>query len=293
MNGLLLVDKPSGPSSFEMVRLSRRAARTRKVGHAGTLDPLASGLLVVCIDGGTKLVPFLMDSPKVYEAEIALGAGTDTDDSQGRTVERAPVPSLEPATVEAMLARFTGRIEQVPPAYSALKRNGEALYKKARRGERIEVEARDIFIESIEIIDLVQDRISLRVTCGKGTYIRALARDLARSLGTVGHLTGLRRFSTSGFQVARAATPDRIRAAGAAGELQKLIIPLAEALPHWPRVHLSTEEETLVTNGNPVPLPESVDASAARVLLLRNNGDLAALARLEQNRLQPFRVFNS
>ena len=151
MDGILLIDKPSGPTSFEVIRAVRKSLRVRRVGHAGTLDPLASGLVVVCIGKGTRLVPYLMEGSKRYSAEITLGAFTDTDDTEGRVIDTAEVPKLSAAGVEEACARFIGKISQVPPVYSAIKRDGEALYKKARRGEAVTPEPREVEIFGIAV----------------------------------------------------------------------------------------------------------------------------------------------
>ena len=167
MNGLILVDKPSGPTSFDVVRAVRRAANQRKVGHTGTLDPLASGLIVVCLGQGTKLVPFLMDSQKRYLAGVVLGAETDTDDALGEVTQEASVPELQRELLTSVLREFVGCIQQVPPMFSALKKNGEPLYRKARRGESVAPDAREVEINRLDLVRITDDGFDLDIRCGK------------------------------------------------------------------------------------------------------------------------------
>ncbi|HUT78949.1 MAG TPA: tRNA pseudouridine(55) synthase TruB, partial [Polyangia bacterium] len=187
------MDKPVGPTSFAAVQIVRRAFGLRAAGHAGTLDPRASGLLVLCVGRATRLADMLMDGDKIYRASVRLGVETDTDDTEGRPVATAPVPALDRVRVEAVLESFIGRIEQIPPAFSAIKRHGQPLYRRARRGEELSPEPRPVTIHRIDLIGMREDGLELEVECGKGTYIRALARDLGRSLGPRGHLAALRR----------------------------------------------------------------------------------------------------
>ncbi|MCP4676823.1 MAG: tRNA pseudouridine(55) synthase TruB [Deltaproteobacteria bacterium] len=293
MDGILLIDKPSGPTSFDIVRAVRRAANERKVGHAGTLDPLASGLLVVGIRQGTKLIQFLMDSEKRYLAEVALGDETDTDDALGVVTQEKPVPSISRDMLEDTLAGFIGKIKQTPPKYSALKEGGEPLYRKARRGENVTPKTREVEIRSIELTDLSERRFSIDVRCGKGTYIRALARDVARSLGTLGHLTALRRIETSGFRVDEAMPLADLESASKHERLVKKVISLAEALPALPKIILSPEDETKIRHGQPMlvaEVPKAIDlADGTHVSLLTKENNLCAIARLDGDQLRPVR----
>jgi tRNA pseudouridine55 synthase len=295
MNGVLLIDKPSGPTSFDVVRAVRRLLDERRVGHAGTLDPLASGLLVVGIGQGTKLIPFLMDSEKRYLARVALGAQTDTDDVSGEITHRAPVPKIEEEELRNRLKGFIGRIRQVPPVYSALKKNGEPLYRKARRGEEIALEAREVAIHNIEIVELEADVFSIDVRCGPGTYMRSLARDVAIALGTRGHLKSLRRTDTSGFNVEEALCFGDFESARGRDGIKDRVIPLSGVLRSAPKLSLSKEEQALVANGQPVALAnleDSVDAPLnSHVRLLDGDDRLVAVARREEHCLKPVRVF--
>lgn len=200
MDGLLYVDKPAGITSHDVVGVVRRAARSRRVGHAGTLDPFATGLLVLGIGNCTRLLPYIVGEPKVYDAVIRLGAETDTDDATGRiTVERA-VPTLAGdlgrTLLDVAIASLTGLIAQTPPAYSAKHVDGERAYALARRGEKVSLPPVDILVHGWEIVECHGERLRVRVTCGGGTYLRALARDLGRALGTAAHCEELRRIAS-------------------------------------------------------------------------------------------------
>lgn len=208
--GIFLVDKPVGPTSFRVVQQVRRALQIKKVGHAGTLDPFASGLLVVCAGRrATRLVPRLMDGEKEYEATLQLGVETETQDPEGQVVAESPVPGLDVAAVQRCLAGFVGRILQVPPSYSALKHKGKPLYYYARRGIEVAREARPVEIKSITCLPPStrcwgpeNDILKIRVVCGKGTYIRTLGADIGKALGCGAHLRELRRLRVGPFSVA-------------------------------------------------------------------------------------------
>ena len=295
MNGILLVDKPTGPTSFDVVKTVRRTMGLRKVGHAGTLDPLASGLLVVCVGQGTRLVPYLMDSKKRYLATVALGTRTDTDDSTGREIAEAPVPAFDKESLTTVLKGFTGVISQVPPRFSALKKDGEAMYKKARRGEDIALEPRDVTIHSISITSISQTEIGLDIRCGKGTYIRSLARDLAKALGTEGHLSYLRRTFTSGFDVVDAVHMDHLDKLARRGELKSKIISPTDALHTYPRVEILPEDQSFISDGRPIDagnyeVTEEINSEGI-ICLIREDGHLFAIARLDEGRFKMERVF--
>jgi tRNA pseudouridine55 synthase len=203
--GIFTVDKPAGPSSFRMVQLVRRALQIKKTGHAGTLDPFATGLLVICAGRpATKLISQLMAGDKVYEATMLLGVETTTQDPEGEVVARQPVVGITPARVAECLAGFVGVQEQVPPLYSALKHKGKPLYHYARKGIDIERAPRRVTISAIECLELGPETIRIKVGCGKGTYIRTLAADIGRALGCGAHLIALRRLASGFFSVADA-----------------------------------------------------------------------------------------
>ncbi|MEW6426443.1 MAG: tRNA pseudouridine(55) synthase TruB [Thermodesulfobacteriota bacterium] len=218
--GVLLVDKPAGPSSFAMVRQVRRLLGVRKVGHAGTLDPLASGLLVICVGrGATRLSARFMEGRKRYEAILALGVETDSFDGEGQVTATAPVPDIGDDELARLADRFRGEILQTPPPFSALKHKGKPLYHYARKGEVVVKEARPVQVHELSLTRLDRARLALTVECGKGTYIRSLAADIGRELGCGAHLAALRRTACGGFSVA-----DAVDGAGLAGSgFEKLL----------------------------------------------------------------------
>jgi len=227
--GVLLLDKPRGPTSFAMVRQVRRILGIRKVGHAGTLDPFATGLLVICVGRrATRLSEALMDGDKKYAAVLQLGVETDTQDPEGGITATRPVGDLEPGEIDECLRRFTGRQLQLPPSYSALKHKGKPLYYYARRGMKVRKEPREIEIHSIKLIahERRRRRLRIEVACGRGTYIRTLAADIGRALGCGAHLAALRRLQSGHFSVEGSVAGDRLHELGA-GELREALIPAA------------------------------------------------------------------
>ena len=205
MNGILVVDKPSGPTSHDICQYFKRRLGVKKVGHAGTLDPLASGVLILLIDGATKLQSVFMGKEKEYEFTIRLGIATDTYDSEGKIVREAPVPSDALEQIQNILQEFRGEILQTPPAYSALKKNGKPLYKLAREGKEVKPEPRKITIYSIEVIKsdtgYLVPYVTLKVRCSSGTYVRSIAHDIGQKLGCGAHIIALRRLRSEPFGV--------------------------------------------------------------------------------------------
>jgi tRNA pseudouridine55 synthase len=281
---VLVVDKPSGPTSFDVVRQVRRAARTRHVGHGGTLDPLASGVLPVCLGEATKLAPFLLEADKEYEVTVRLGLETDTDDAAGQETARRDPASVDARAVEQALAQFRGPIEQVPPAYSAIKRAGRPLYDYARAGEVVTVAPRPVVVH---VLDLVRfdgpEAVSLYVRCSKGTYVRAIARDLGRALGVGGHVTALRRTRSGPFSLAEARPLADVLAALTTAELELPAVSLAAALGHLERRSVSDAVARDLRLGRRVPwtalgvLTVAPDP-AARLEILDPAGALVAVA---------------
>jgi tRNA pseudouridine55 synthase len=294
LSGLLLIDKPAGPSSFEVVRRVRRALKARKAGHGGTLDPFATGLLLLCIGEATKLVPFLMPEPKTYRAVAKLGEETDTQDPTGEVVARSDkLP--EPDQIYEAAARFLGEIEQIPPMYSALRHHGERLYRLARRGETVELKPRKVTIYRLEVQEVALPLFTLEVTCSQGTYIRTLAADLGRALGCGAHLAGLRRLAVGPFKVEEALTLEALREF-TREELASQIIPLAECLPGFRALSVGPEEAEFLRQGRVLPWPGGNLTPGERVRLLAE-GDLLAVAEVrgEADKLviAPVRVFGT
>jgi tRNA pseudouridine55 synthase len=239
LHGLLVVDKPGYDPANPAVRLwtshdvvahTRRWSGQRRIGHTGTLDPMASGVLILCLGQATRLVEYYQGHDKRYRALVALGRATDSYDATGQVVEEAPVLPLNNEQIEAALARFRGDIMQTPPIYSALKQEGEALYAKARRGEEVTVAARPVTIHQLSLVEHTATTLTLDVACSAGTYIRSLAYDLGRALGTAAHLAALRRTAAGGFGLNEAHTLPEIESAEEAGTFARLLLPLGVGL---------------------------------------------------------------
>jgi tRNA pseudouridine55 synthase len=260
-SGLILVDKPSGPTSHDVVMAARRGTGEKRVGHTGTLDPLATGLLILCVGAATRLSDFLRGKDKRYVARVRLGQSTDTYDAHGyaRAVSRA-IP--ERAAVERALAKFRGRIEQKPPAFSAVKRGGRKAYEYARAGEDIELEARVIEIYSLELVEWKPPEFTLDVFCSSGTYIRSLAHDLGQALKCGAHITGLRRTASGPLDVRQAVTFDALKQAFRVGDWQRYLLPMDLAVSDWPEVNLTDEAAARIQHGQPVPLEEHAEDRA-------------------------------
>jgi tRNA pseudouridine55 synthase len=236
LDGVLLLDKPVGPSSSAVLQAVKRLLNAEKAGHAGTLDPLASGLLPLLFGEATKFAQFGLDATKEYVADIRLGTATDTGDAEGQVVERQPVDAGEHRLAQA-LAQFRGTISQVPPMYSALKHEGQPLYALARTGKTVERASRAVTIDELELVSRDDTLLRLRVRCSKGTYVRQLAVDLGLALGTVAHLAGLRRTAVAGLRLDQAVALDDLQALGEASRLTWLLPP-ETLLQHLPRVDL-------------------------------------------------------
>ncbi|MFO1394269.1 MAG: tRNA pseudouridine(55) synthase TruB [Steroidobacteraceae bacterium] len=259
VDGIVLLDKPTGLSSNHALQRVRRLLAAAKGGHAGTLDPLATGMLPLCFGQATKACGPLLGSRKAYRAEIALGRATDTGDAEGRVIAEAPVPPLDAATVDAVLGRFTGEIEQVPPMHSALKVAGRPLYELARRGEEIPREPRRIVIHRLERMDFGPARLVFDVECSKGTYVRVLGEEIARALGTCGHLASLRRLWVEPFDTADLVTLEALEGwASAGGEDptgQRWWLPADRAYALLPRVDLDGPEARHLAQGRVLAPP--------------------------------------
>jgi len=232
LDGVLLLDKPVGPSSSAALQAVKRLLNAEKAGHAGTLDPLASGLLPLLFGEATKFAQFGLDAAKEYVADVGLGVSTDTGDAEGAVLERRPV-SLVDAELAQVLERFRGELSQVPPMYSALKKGGRPLYELARAGQTVDREPRRITVHELELVSRRDDVLRLRIRCSKGTYVRQLAADIGLALGTVAHLQALRRTAVAGLRLDRSVTPDDLQALGEEARLAWLLPPdgLLEGLP--------------------------------------------------------------
>lgn len=263
LHGILLVDKPSQPlgpaagarpsvrlpTSHDIVQQVRRWSCQRRIGHTGTLDPMASGLLVLCLGIATRLVEYYQGHDKTYEARVALGSATDTYDAIGQVVARASVPHMTEARLQDALSAFQGVLLQKPPIFSAVKQAGESLYRKARRGEAVSVEPRPVTVHAIDLLTFTPpDQISLLIRCSAGTYIRSLAHELGHALGTVAHLCGLRRLEVGPFSVGNAFTLPAIEAAANTEGLSALLLVPGSGLA-MPRLMVSEEEQVRLGYG--------------------------------------------
>jgi len=282
MDGAVLVDKPVGESSNRTLQTVKRLFKAKKAGHAGTLDPLASGLLIVLFGEATKFASFLLDEDKEYLAAVKLGVRTSTGDAEGEVLERSEIPERVDAGV---LERFKGEIEQVPPMYSALKREGVPLYELARRGETVERASRRIRILDLELQRYETPVLELRVRCSKGTYVRTLAEDIGAALGTVAHLSGLRRTACGQFSVSDAASPEALESMKA-GELAARVLSLDRMLASLPRADLDAGLTARFRNGQAVP----TERSEAVCGVYGPDGRALGLGRAERGKLHPLRL---
>jgi tRNA pseudouridine55 synthase len=296
ISGWVVVDKPVGPTSTQVVAMVRRLYNAQKAGHAGTLDPLASGILPVALGEATKTVPFILDATKGYRFTIRFGVATTTDDAEGTATSTSPVrPSA--ADIEAMLPRFTGPIEQVPPAFSAIKVDGERAYDLARAGEAVELKPRPVTIHSARLTGCPDgDHAELEISCSKGTYVRSLARDLALALGTVGHVSALRRVAHGPFREASAIPLDKLTALGhippASDTLRTHLLPLQTALDDIPALAMSADDASRLRQGQGVLLRGRDAPILSGPVLATHRGDPVALTEYSQGELKPVRVFN-
>ncbi|RLT36843.1 MAG: tRNA pseudouridine(55) synthase TruB [Chloroflexi bacterium] len=301
MRGFINVDKPRGITSFEVVRRIRRAARTKKVGHAGTLDPNATGVLPIAIGEATRLVEELVGARKRYTAEIRFGIETDTYDIEGETVEVHDASGLDEAHLRTVIEGFVGEQMQIPPAYSAVKRAGVPAYRAARRGDPLTLDARPVIVYALDVLALDRSEaarpvLHLDVRCGKGFYVRSLAHDLGALLGTGAHLSGLRRTQVGPFIADEAIPLDEAVARLDAGEGTSLLLPPDAVIGDWPAVTLTSEQTTRVRQGLDASLATNGYVAIEGQRRVRAYGpDGVLLALLEPSNVlgawHPFRVF--
>lgn len=252
-NGIFNINKPPGFTSARVVSLVRRLTGARRVGHAGTLDPLASGVLPVCVGPATRVVEYILEQPKVYRAEVNLGVTTDTDDAEGRVIATRPLTGIDEARVRAVLAEFVGRIRQRPPAYSAVKVGGRRAYELSRRGIPVEVEAREVVVYRLSLLRFEPPRLTLEAEVGRGTYIRALARDIGERLGCGAHLAGLVRLQVGPFRLEDAVDLETLKELAGAGQASGILYPPDEPLLGWPAAILGPETARRIKSGQALP----------------------------------------
>jgi tRNA pseudouridine55 synthase len=292
VHGWIVLDKPVGMTSTHAVAVVKRTLNAKKAGHAGTLDPLASGILPIALGEATKTVPFVMDGRKSYAFTVAWGVETDTDDAEGKPVN-ATNTCPERSDVEALLPRFVGTIDQVPPRFSAIKIKGERAYDLAREGETPELAARTVQIDRLAIVAHHADRTVLEADCGKGTYVRALARDLGRALGCLGHVSALRRTRVGPFAEEDAVTVGDLEAVrDEAGDgLAPIVRPVESALSELASVAISRDSAARLMRGQAVIL-RGREAPLEGKLYATCGGVLVAVGDVERGELVPHRVFN-
>jgi tRNA pseudouridine55 synthase len=292
ISGILLIDKPEGVTSFEVVRRARKALGVRKIGHLGTLDPMATGLLPLCLLEATKLVPYLMPEAKVYRAKVRLGVATDTQDATGAVVatsEALPAP----AQIYQAAAALVGEVTQVPPMYSALHCQGERAYRRARRGEAVDLPPRTVTVYELAVDEVAIPEFTMTVRCSQGTYVRTLAKDLGDALGCGAHLAALRRLAVGAFRVEEALTLAALAELGRE-ELGQRIIPLSDCLHGMRPVEVGPDEARRLRQGQILvrPADDLTDGEQVRVLA---DAELVAVAQVRsltpQMVLAPVRVF--
>jgi tRNA pseudouridine55 synthase len=296
VHGWLVLDKPVGMTSTHAVSVVKRAFQAKRAGHAGTLDPLASGLLPIALGEATKTVPFVMDGRKIYRFTVRWGEERDTDDAEGRVTGTSEArPSAD--AIRVLLPRFTGQIAQVPPRFSAVKIEGERAYDLARDGEVVELEARPVEVHRLELLEMPDpDHAVLAAECGKGTYVRALARDLGRMLGCLGHVAALRRTAVGPFTEDIATGLDALQEAADVPEGQAIVrpalLPVEAGLAALPALRVSSSDagrlargQAVLMRGRDAPVMEGWVSVVAQ-------GSLIALAEVEKGELRPRRIFN-
>ncbi|MBV9266268.1 MAG: tRNA pseudouridine(55) synthase TruB [Acidobacteriaceae bacterium] len=282
MNGLVLIDKPQGFTSHDVVNRWRRLAGIRRAGHLGTLDPLATGLLVLATGNATRLAQFYGGAEKTYLAEVTLGLVSNTYDVEGEVKSTGVPAACDAALVEQALKKFRGRLQQKPPAVSAKKINGVPAYKLARKNIAVDLEPVEVNISTLEMQGMEDDRLSLMITCSAGTYVRSLAHDLGQVLGCGALLSGLRRIRAGEFDIRQAWTLDQLAALAAAAKLSTAVIPSGSLLPHFPAVYVDAQIELQIRQGRDFRTsPFVVPPGTARVKAISGCGDLVAIGELK------------
>jgi len=290
LTGILNIDKPEGLTSHDVVSRVRRISGQRRIGHAGTLDPIATGVLLLCLGQATRVSEYLMASSKIYRACMRLGVTTDTYDSEGQVIDQRDCRNITRQQMQRALEDMVGPLEQVPPMYSAIKHKGTPLYRLARRGEAVERKPRRIVIHAVELLEWQVPDLEARIHCSKGTYIRSLAHDLGQRLGCGAHLTGLTRLASGCFQLSEAFSLEQVEQAAEDGELAALLQPMDAALQAFPAITVGHDLAEMIQFGQRVELPAPPQDRLIRAYA--PDGRLLALLRFRSNRQwQPHKVF--
>ncbi|ORU93878.1 MAG: tRNA pseudouridine(55) synthase TruB [Cycloclasticus sp. symbiont of Bathymodiolus heckerae] len=291
ISGILILDKPLHISSNRAVQIVKRLYGAKKVGHTGSLDPLASGVLPICLGHATKVSQYLLASNKIYQFTMKLGQTTATGDVEGEILTDRPIPAIDQDALSALLDKFTGLIKQVPPMYSALKHNGQRLYTLARAGQVVDRPAREVTINSLILLSKTDDSLTLEVCCTKGTYVRTLAEDLGEQLGCGAHVTFLRRINTGPFELKQAVTIEQLESVrGDLGALDKLLGPLDLALQEYPVLNCNDNDKSDLCLGRQVKVNQLIEEPLIR--LNDVNSEIFGLGKWSsENCLAPIRIF--
>ena len=292
ITGIIVIDKPKGRTSNHVLQQIKRTFDAKKAGHTGSLDPLATGVLPICLGEATKVSQYLLDGDKCYQVTCKLGVTTDSGDSDGNVVAEMPIPEITEQILYAVLPSFIGQQQQVPPMYSALKFQGQPLYKLARQGIEIERKARTVNIYDIILISFTSDSFTLEVKCSKGTYIRTLVEDISASLSTGGHVVALRRLESAGYAIEQAITIESIEKCADEGikALDKLLLPTEEALPNWPRIEADDEQVLALRCGQQIQVEQKYEG--VQIRLFDRLGIFLGLGEMSQKGIiSPKRVF--
>lgn len=290
IHGWVIIDKPAGISSNDVVGKVRWAFDAKKAGHAGTLDPEATGVLAVALGEATKTVPYITDALKAYEFTIRLGQATNTDDAEGKVTSQSDLRPTDDA-IKAELATFVGEIQQVPPQFSAVKIDGQRAYKMARAGEELDLAARDLYVDSLTFLSRPDaDHVTLELVCGKGGYVRAIARDLGEVLGCFGHVRDLRRTWSGPFDAKDGVTLDQLQEQAKTPELDDFILPMETGLADLPELPCTAEGAAKLRNGNPGMVMAS-NVEYGDEAWASHQGQAVAVGRYKAGELHPSRVF--
>jgi tRNA pseudouridine55 synthase len=295
ISGILLLDKPTGISSNAALQIAKRIFNANKAGHTGSLDPLATGLLPLCFGEATKISSYLLNADKRYLSGCKLGVSTVSGDSESEILETQPVPTFSKEKIQQVLESFLGEIEQIPPMHSAIKQNGQPLYKLARQGLEVEREPRRVRIDEIKLISYDADELEIEVACSKGTYIRTLVSDIGVKLGTGAHVTALRRLGVGDFDVKDAITLDELEetlANSGMTAIDEKLIPMENALTHWPAIKLSEDAAFYLRQGQPVLIPKA--PTEGLVCLFESAGGFLGIGHVQDDgRVAPKRLLKT
>ena len=290
VSGIVLLDKPVGMTSNAALQQVKRLFNANKAGHTGSLDPMASGLLPICLGEATKISGFLLNADKAYLGTCKLGVRTTTADAEGEVIEQRPVGELSIEQVEGVLEQFRGPIEQIPPMYSAIKQKGQPLYKLARQGKTVEREPRKVEIYALDVLSLAGDELRLSMRCSKGTYVRTLAEDVGQALDCGAHLSALRRTLVGPFDIEQAVTLEELqeRATGGLEALDEVLLPIDYALQDWPEISLSENSAFYFCRGQAIQVPKAPTSGWVRL----SSGErfLGVGEILEDGRVAPRRL---